>query len=102
MEAVPLAGETATREEAHRAAAHFVLMRISLFVRAAPPEEAEWRDGSPPVWAFKLALALPGTGFLGGVGEILVDATTGKVLDDPEWKARSEADVRERARRTAP
>ncbi len=94
------AGEVATAQEARRAAVWFVLMRVSNLVRVGGVEAAEWRDGERPVWAFPLSLTYPHKGDVGRVGEVLVDAKTCKVLDDPERVARIEADVSELARRT--
>ena len=95
-----LAGETASAQEARSAAVWFVKMEISTQVHIGSAEEAEWRDGSPPTWAFPLTLPFPHKGHVGRVGEVLVDARTCDVLDDPERVSRIEADVRELARRT--
>jgi len=96
------AGEAATAEEARRAAVWFVNMEISTQVMVGAVEQADYRDGPPPAWAFPISLAFPHTGNVGGIGEVLVDARTGKVLADEAAKARIKADAHELARRAAP
>jgi hypothetical protein len=95
-------GSTATVEEARSAAAWFVLMRVSSQIRVGRIEEAVRREGDRPAWAFPLALGFPDVGMLGSVGEVLVDATTGEIVDEETTRARIKADARELVLRTAP
>ncbi len=102
IDKVTRAGETATVDEAHRAAVFFVLMKVTTQIRVGGVEEAQWRDGGRPAWAFPLTLTFPDKGHVGSVGEVLVDARTCDIVDEEAARERIKADAHELALRTAP
>jgi hypothetical protein len=75
----------------------FVKMEVSSQVRAEPPDLVV---GERLCWSVPVVLTFPNRGVVGKVGEILVDATTGELLVEPDTVQRMSDDADRLAERT--
>ncbi len=83
-----------TAKEAWRKVTRWLVMDVSIQMGTDPPTLVV---GERSVWRFPVYIAFPGSGRVGTVGEVDVDAGTGELLDAP----RRQTEMTHRAKKLA-